>query len=80
MRELRKDAAFLGAARDADVGRARAERRAVARGNLAFMEAQEADMKSGGQVRGAASSCFAQALSLLKEGTCDGPLALRSNL
>lgn len=51
MRELRKDAAFLGAARDADVGAARRERRAAGRANLAFMEAQEADFKSGGQVR-----------------------------
>ncbi len=49
MRELRKDAAFLGAAREADATAARLERRAVMRGNLAFMERQEADFRSGGQ-------------------------------
>jgi hypothetical protein len=58
MRELRKDAAFLGAARDADVARAKTERRATAHGNLAFMEAQEADFRSGGQVGAAISHDF----------------------
>jgi nucleolar protein 14 len=49
MRELRKDAAFLGEAREADRAAERMERRAVLRGNLAFLERQEADFKSGGQ-------------------------------
>lgn len=49
MRELRKDAVFLGAAREADKAAERSERRAVMRGNMAFLEKQEADFKSGGQ-------------------------------
>lgn len=49
MRELRKDAVFLGAARDADAAAEKKERRTKLRANFAFLEGQEADFKSGGQ-------------------------------
>lgn len=48
MRELRKDAAAVGAARAADAATAKAARRAAGRAGLAMMEAQEADFRSGG--------------------------------
>lgn len=49
MRELRKDAVFLGAAREADMNAQKRERKANLRANFAFLERQEADFKSGGQ-------------------------------
>ncbi|KAK9815549.1 hypothetical protein WJX72_005610 [[Myrmecia] bisecta] len=49
MRELRKDAVFLGEEREGEKAAARAERGAVLRGNMAFLQQQEADFKSGGQ-------------------------------
>ncbi|CAL8463440.1 g2974 [Coccomyxa elongata] len=49
MRELRKDAVFLGAAREADAAAEKRERRKNLRANFAFLESQEADFKSGGQ-------------------------------
>ena len=49
MRELRKDAAFVAAAREGDARREAAERKAARRAGLAFMEQQAADARSGGQ-------------------------------
>ncbi len=49
MRELRKDAAFLGQQRGAERDAADAERRAALRRGRALLERQEADFKSGGQ-------------------------------
>lgn len=49
IRELRKDAVFLGAVREKDKAAERLERRTIMRGNMAFLEQQEADFKSGGQ-------------------------------
>jgi len=49
MRELRKDSAFLDAAREKDKAATKRERRASGAANFAFMEQQEANMKSGGQ-------------------------------
>ena len=49
MRELRKDAVFLGAAREADAAAEKRDRRKDLRANFAFLESQEADFKSGGQ-------------------------------
>ncbi len=49
MRELRKDAAFIGAVREADAAAARAELRGARRANFGFLERQEADARSGGQ-------------------------------
>ena len=49
MRELRKDAAFIGSVREAEAAAAKAERRAGLRANFAILEQQEADARSGGQ-------------------------------
>jgi nucleolar protein 14 len=49
MRELRRDAAFMAAARDADKAAVDAERLASERRFYAELQAQEADFKSGGQ-------------------------------
>ena len=49
MRELRKDAAFIGGVRQAEAASAAAELRAGRRANFALLERQEADARSGGQ-------------------------------
>ncbi|KAK9825822.1 hypothetical protein WJX74_010755 [Apatococcus lobatus] len=49
MRELRRDAAFLGEERDKERQAHKAERKGVVRRNNAFLQQQEADFKSGGQ-------------------------------
>ena len=49
MRELRKDAAFVAAARESDAKAVSAERKAERRAGLLFMEQQAADARSGGQ-------------------------------
>eukprot|EP00884_Botryococcus_braunii_P010637 jgi/Botrbrau1/19575/Bobra.0035s0060.1 len=49
MRELRKDADFLGAQKAAERAAADAERRTEFRRGFALLEQQEADFKSGGQ-------------------------------
>jgi nucleolar protein 14 len=49
MRELRKDADFLGAQKAAERAAADAERRAEYRRGFALLQQQEADFKSGGQ-------------------------------
>lgn len=49
MRELRKDADFLGAQKSAERAAEDAKRRAERRRGLALLEQQEADFKSGGQ-------------------------------
>lgn len=49
MRELRKDAAFLHAAREAEAAKSGGERAAALRAGRSFMQQQAADMASGGQ-------------------------------
>ncbi|KAK9839415.1 hypothetical protein WJX81_000656 [Elliptochloris bilobata] len=49
MRELRKDAVFIGGVRQAEAAAAAAELRGTRRANFAILEQQEADARSGGQ-------------------------------
>ena len=49
MRELRRDAAFLGEERDKERQSHKAQRKGLIRKNNAFLQQQEADFKSGGQ-------------------------------
>ena len=49
VRELRKDAAFLHTAREAEAATAKAERVAKLRAGRSFMQQQASDMASGGQ-------------------------------
>ena len=49
VRELRKDAAFLHAAREAEAAKSKGERTAALRAGRSFMQQQAADMASGGQ-------------------------------
>ncbi len=49
MRELRRDAAFIGEERDKERQAHKVQRQAVTRKNNAFLHQQEADFKSGGQ-------------------------------
>lgn len=49
VRELRKDAAFLHTAKEAEAAAAKRERMTRLRAGRSFMEQQAADMASGGQ-------------------------------